>query len=120
LADIAHSRAEIDQSRLLVLAAARQIDINGAKGALKEIGLAKVSFLTIGNKKPTDVQFTVPAMALKVIDRAMQVHGAEGISQDQPLAYMYANLRTLRYADVSGLDLPGFERLKRKRVRANT
>jgi alkylation response protein AidB-like acyl-CoA dehydrogenase len=44
-------------------------------------------------------------MALKVIDRAMQVHGAEGISQDQPLAYMYANLRTLRYADVSELDL---------------
>jgi len=43
LADIAHSRAEIDQSRFLVLAAARQIDIYGAKGALKEIGLAKVS-----------------------------------------------------------------------------
>lgn len=41
-------------------------------------------------------------MALTVIDRAMQVHGAEGISQDQPLAYMYASLRTLRYADVSG------------------
>jgi acyl-CoA dehydrogenase len=45
LADIAHSRAEIDQSRLLVLAAARQIDIHGAKGALKEIGLAKVSYI---------------------------------------------------------------------------
>jgi len=40
-------------------------------------------------------------MALRVVDRAMQVHGAEGISSDQPLAYFYASLRTLRYADVS-------------------
>lgn len=40
-------------------------------------------------------------MALKVVDRAMQVFGAEGLSQDQPLAEMYAHLRTLRYADVS-------------------
>lgn len=42
LAEIAHSRAEIDQSRLLVLAAARQIDLAGAKGALQDIGIAKV------------------------------------------------------------------------------
>lgn len=40
-------------------------------------------------------------MALRVVDRAMQAFGAEGISQDQPLAQMYAGLRTLRYADVS-------------------
>jgi len=53
-------------------------------------------------------------MALKVIDRAMQVHGAEGISQDQPLAYMYANLRTLRYADVSGVAIRGARPLRRK------
>lgn len=39
-------------------------------------------------------------MALRVVDRAMQSFGAEGISQDQPLAQMYAGLRTLRYADV--------------------
>jgi acyl-CoA dehydrogenase len=49
-------------------------------------------------------------MALRVVDRAMQAFGAEGISQDQPLAQMYAGLRTLRYADVSFLicviDLP--------------
>ncbi|WWD07608.1 hypothetical protein V865_005709 [Kwoniella europaea PYCC6329] len=84
LADIAHSRAEIDSARLLVLAAARRIDIGGAKGAMQDIGIAK---------------FTVPSMALKVIDRAMQVHGAEGVSEDTPLAYYYASLRTLRYAD---------------------
>ena len=44
-------------------------------------------------------------MALKIIDRAMQVHGAEGICQDVPLANMYAHLRTLRYADVGLADL---------------
>lgn len=84
IADIAKSRAEIESSRLLVLSAAMQIDKHKAKGALKEIGIAK---------------FTVPAMALTVIDRAIQAFGAEGVSQDQNLAYMYAGLRTLRIAD---------------------
>lgn len=84
LADIAHSRAEIDQARFLVLAAARQIDKKGAKGALKDVGVAK---------------FTVPSVTLKVIDRAMQVHGAEGLCQDTPLAALYAQIRTIRYAD---------------------
>lgn len=46
-------------------------------------------------------QFTVPSVTLKVIDRAMQVHGAEGLCQDTPLAALYAQIRTLRYADVS-------------------
>jgi len=45
-------------------------------------------------------------MALKVVDRAIQVHGAEGISQDQPLAYFWASLRTLKFADVSPSLLP--------------
>ncbi|WRT64718.1 uncharacterized protein IL334_001652 [Kwoniella shivajii] len=84
VADIAHSRAEIDQARLLVLAAARRVDVAGAKGAMQDIGMAK---------------FTVPSMALKVVDRAMQVHGAEGLSEDTPLAYYYGSLRTLKYAD---------------------
>ena len=53
----------------------------------------------------TRYQFTVPEMALRVVDRAIQVHGAEGISQDQPLAYFYASLRTLRFADVRLLPL---------------
>ncbi|KAL1411470.1 hypothetical protein Q8F55_002428 [Vanrija albida] len=84
LQDIAVSRAGIDQGRLITLAAARQIDLYKAKGALKDIGVAK---------------YTVPAMALDVIDKAMQVHGAEGISQDTPLASFWAGVRTLRYAD---------------------
>ncbi|KAG8995917.1 hypothetical protein FRB94_008710 [Tulasnella sp. JGI-2019a] len=84
VANIAMSRAEIESARLLVLSAANQIDKFKAKGALKEIGIAK---------------FVVPAMALQVVDRAMQSFGAEGISQDTPLAQMWAGLRTLRFAD---------------------
>ncbi|KAG9317241.1 acyl-CoA dehydrogenase/oxidase C-terminal [Chiua virens] len=79
------SRADIEAARLLVLSAALQIDLHRAKGALKEIGIAK---------------FVVPSMACNVVDRAMQAFGAEGLSQDQGLASMYAQLRTLRLADV--------------------
>ncbi|KAI0316711.1 acyl-CoA dehydrogenase NM domain-like protein [Amylostereum chailletii] len=84
VADIAKSRAEIDSARLLVLSAALQIDKAQAKGALKEIGIAK---------------FTVPSMALQVVDRAIQSFGAMGVSQDTTLAGDWANLRTLRIAD---------------------
>ncbi|KAF7433286.1 hypothetical protein PC9H_005236 [Pleurotus ostreatus] len=84
IADIARSRAEIESARLLVLSAALQIDNFTAKGALKEIGIAK---------------FVVPTMALGVIDRAIQAFGAEGVCQDQPLAKSWAGLRTLRIAD---------------------
>lgn len=84
IADIAKSRAEIESARLLVLSAALQIDKYKAKGALKEIGIAK---------------FVVPEMALTVIDRAIQAFGAEGVSQDQELAGRWAGLRTLRIAD---------------------
>ncbi|KAJ2933626.1 hypothetical protein H1R20_g3439, partial [Candolleomyces eurysporus] len=84
VADIAKSRAEIESARLLVLSAALQIDKYKAKGALKEIGIAK---------------FVVPSMALTVIDRAIQSFGAEGLSQDTELAERWANLRTLRFAD---------------------
>ncbi|KAG6855067.1 hypothetical protein C0991_005996 [Blastosporella zonata] len=82
--DIAKSRAEIESARLLVLSAALQIDTYKAKGALKEIGIAK---------------FVVPSMALTVIDRAIQSFGAEGVSQDTELAQRWAGLRTLRIAD---------------------
>ncbi|KAF9057366.1 acyl-CoA dehydrogenase [Panaeolus papilionaceus] len=84
VADIAKSRAEIESARLLVLSAAVQIDKHKAKGALKEIGIAK---------------FVVPTMALTVIDRAIQSFGAEGVSQDTELAARWAGLRTLRIAD---------------------
>ncbi|KAL5530662.1 hypothetical protein ACEPAF_6920 [Sanghuangporus sanghuang] len=84
ISNIAKSRAEIDMARMLVLSAAIQIDKYKAKGALKEIGMAK---------------FIVPSMALQVVDRAIQVFGAEGVSQDQILAELWAGLRTLRLAD---------------------
>src|SRR4051794_4714209 len=81
---IARSRIEIDQSRLVVLNAADKIDQSDAKGALKEIGMAKI---------------VVPDMALKIIDRAIQAHGAGGVCQDFPLARMWSGIRTLRIAD---------------------
>ncbi len=86
VADLARSRIEIDAARLLVLSAANNIDKVRAKGAKKDIGMAKV---------------LVPTTALNVLDRAIQSFGAEGLSQDQPLAHWYAGLRTLRFADVS-------------------
>jgi len=81
---IARSRIEIDAGRLLVLNAADKIDRSDAKGALKDISMAKVY---------------VPSMSLTVIDRAMQAHGAAGVCQDFPLARMYSLQRTLRIAD---------------------
>ncbi|KAI8836266.1 acyl-CoA dehydrogenase/oxidase [Chytriomyces cf. hyalinus JEL632] len=81
---IVNSRLELDQARLLVLMAADKIDAAGPKAALKEIGMAKI---------------VVPRMALAVFDRAIQAYGAAGVSQDTPLAYMYAMMRTLRIAD---------------------
>ncbi|KAI9247509.1 acyl-CoA dehydrogenase/oxidase [Phascolomyces articulosus] len=84
VADIAQSRIEIDQARFLVLSAAQKIDEVQAKGAKKEISMAKIA---------------VPTMLLNVVDRAMQAHGAAGISQDTPLAGFFVRARTLRYAD---------------------
>jgi acyl-CoA dehydrogenase len=81
---IADSRAEIDQARLLTLQAAWLMDQHGNQAARKEVALIK---------------FVVPAMALRVIDRAIQAHGAAGVSQDTPLAASYAFIRTLRIAD---------------------
>lgn len=81
---VAKSRLEIDASRLIVLNAAIKIDELGAKGALREIAEAKI---------------LVPAMALAVIDRAIQSFGGAGVCQDTPLANMWANIRTLRLAD---------------------
>lgn len=81
---VAKARIEIDASRLIVLNAAIKTDQKDAKFALKEIAEAKVK---------------VPQVALEIIDRAVQVHGAMGVCQDTPLPYMWAHLRTLRIAD---------------------
>ncbi|MCA1710336.1 MAG: acyl-CoA dehydrogenase family protein [Actinobacteria bacterium] len=81
---IAESRMEIDQARLMVLKTADLIDKHGARGARSEIAQIKV---------------IAPRVALNVVDRAIQVHGAGGVSEDFPLARMYAGLRTLRIAD---------------------
>lgn len=81
---VARARIEIDASRLIVLNAAIKIDQKDAKFALREIAEAKIK---------------VPQVALEVIDRAIQAHGAMGVCQDTPLASMWAHLRTLRIAD---------------------
>jgi acyl-CoA dehydrogenase len=81
---IAESRIEIDMARLLTLKAAWLIDTVGNKHARTEIAAIKVA---------------APAVALKVIDRAIQVHGGGGVSQDFGLAHAYAHQRTLRFAD---------------------
>jgi len=81
---IAESRIEIDMARLLTLRAAWLMDTVGNKHARTEIAAIKVA---------------APNVALKVLDRAIQVHGGGGVSDDFPLATMYAHLRTLRLAD---------------------
>jgi acyl-CoA dehydrogenase len=81
---IARSRIEIEQARLLVLKTAWLIDRHGAKGARTEIAAIKVA---------------APAVATAVIDRAIEVFGGAGVSDDFPLAYFYAWARVLRIVD---------------------
>lgn len=82
--DIAKSRIEIEQARLLTLMAAYKMDTVGNKEAAAEIAMIKVA---------------VPNMALKVIDRAIQAHGAAGVSEDFGLAASWAACRAIRFAD---------------------
>jgi acyl-CoA dehydrogenase len=82
--DIAQSRIEIDQSRLLTLRAAHLMDTVGNKAARAEIAMIKV---------------VAPNVTQRVLDRAIQAHGAAGVSQDTFLAHAWANSRTLRLAD---------------------
>uniref|UniRef100_A0A3B4C035 Acyl-CoA dehydrogenase family, member 11 n=1 Tax=Pygocentrus nattereri TaxID=42514 RepID=A0A3B4C035_PYGNA len=81
---IAESRIAIEQTRLLALHAAHTLDTKGNKAARKQIGMIKVA---------------AGRMATKVVDCAIQVHGGAGVSDDFPLAQMYAYARTLRLAD---------------------
>src|SRR6476620_9466136 len=81
---IAESRIEIDQARLLVLHAAYMMDTVGNKAARQAIAEIKVA---------------VPTITGRVVERAMQLHGGGGVSQEFPLASMWAHSRTLRFAD---------------------
>ena len=81
---IANARMEIEQARLLCLKAAWKMDTAGVREAQPWISMIKV---------------VAPLTTTKIIDEAMQMHGAAGISQDFPLAHMYTHVRTLRFAD---------------------
>ncbi|KAJ1675950.1 hypothetical protein EV182_000243 [Spiromyces aspiralis] len=82
--NVARSRLDIESARMMVVHAALKMDAVGTKQAMKEISMAKAQ---------------VPKLALRVVDRAIQMFGAAGVSQDTPLAAIWAGLRTLRLAD---------------------
>jgi acyl-CoA dehydrogenase len=81
---VANARIKLEQARLLTLKAAWMLDEVGTKGARSEISQIKVA---------------VPNIALEIIDQAIQIHGGAGVSEDVPLAEMFAAIRTLRIAD---------------------
>jgi alkylation response protein AidB-like acyl-CoA dehydrogenase len=82
--DVAKSRMEIEQARLLALRAAYMLDTIGNKAARAEIAMIKV---------------VAPNMCLRILDRAIQAHGGAGVSQDTFLAEAWAHVRTLRLLD---------------------
>jgi acyl-CoA dehydrogenase len=99
--DIAQSRIEIEQARLLVFKAALMMDKLGNRAARQEIAMIKV---------------VAPTMAQRVIDRAIQAHGGAGVSQDTFLAAAWAGARSLRLADgPDEVHLESIARLELKR-----
>ena len=102
MADIANSRMEIEQARLLVLKAAYMMDTVGNKAARKEIAMIKVM---------------ATRMATDVIDEAIQVHGGGGVSQEFKLARSYGHTRVLRLAD--GPDEVHLEAIAKQEFRRN-
>jgi len=101
----AQSRIDIDSCRLMVLNAAQKIDEGGAKNAKQEIAMIKVM---------------VPAMAKRVVDGAMQIHGGAGLSSDFPLAHFYAWARVLELADgPSEVHLAGIAKQELRQQRKN-
>lgn len=100
---VAQARLDIDASRLVVLNAAIKIDAGDAKYALREIAEAKIM---------------VPKMLGQVVDDAVQIFGAAGVSQDTPLAAMWANARTMRLVD--GPDEVHLLQLGRREYRRST
>jgi acyl-CoA dehydrogenase len=100
---IANARIEIEMTRLLCLKAAWMMDTAGVRAAQPWISKIKVQ---------------APLMALKVVDDAMQVFGATGISQDTPLAAIWTDLRTLRFAD--GPDAVHRRQVARAELRKHT
>jgi acyl-CoA dehydrogenase len=105
---IAESRIDLEMARLLVLKTAWLMDTVGNRHARIEI---------------SGIKFAVPNMCLRIIDRAIQVHGGGGVSQDFPLAQMYAGMRTLRLADgpdeVHKLSLARQELRRQREARGN-
>jgi acyl-CoA dehydrogenase len=99
-AQVAESRIEIEQARLLTLKAAWLIDTVGAKGARFEISAIKV---------------VAARLATTVIDRAIQTFGAAGVTNDWPLAQMYGHARTLRFVD--GPDEVHLQQIARRELR---
>ncbi|MEM1163131.1 MAG: acyl-CoA dehydrogenase family protein [Pseudomonadota bacterium] len=100
---IANARINIEQSRLLCLKAAHMMDTIGTREAQPWISMIKVA---------------APLMALDIIDEAMQLHGAEGISQDTPLAAMWTGARTMRLVD--GPDAVHRRQIARREMRQYT
>merc|ERR1712176_756981 len=99
---IAEARMEITKSRLLCYLAAVQADENGSKAAKSYVAMTKVD---------------APRMCLKIIDEAIQIHGAHGVSQDSKLSDLYTHIRTLRVADgpdIVHLNTIAKEELKKK------